>query len=86
VAVGLPNGQIIIVSLGSASHREPNEGWAALAADSPLMATDLDGPDHLAIRAALAVIGDVPTKHLARQAFGDGNTPYPDCGGSGWDD
>jgi len=87
LTVGLPNAQSITVTLGSASYREPNTGWTTMATDSPLLSTDLDGPDHLAIRAALDAIGEVLTKHLAATALlHEGATPCPDCAGRGLDD
>jgi hypothetical protein len=37
----------------------------------PLLATGIDGKDHLEIRSALNMIGAVLTRHLAEDAFDD---------------
>ena len=39
--------------------------------DSPLLATGIDGRDHLEIRSALERIGEVLTRYLADDAFDD---------------
>jgi hypothetical protein len=84
LTVSLPNGEVITVTLGSVGYGEPNEGWTTMDADSPLLSTDLDGPDHLTIQAALDAIADVLTKHLAQAAYP--GAPCSDCEGRGLDE
>ena len=84
LTLGLPNAQSITITLGSAPYRTPNAGWTTVATDSPLLSADLDGPEHLAIRAALDAISEVLTKHLAMEALmPEGSTPCSDCDGRG---
>lgn len=71
MTLGLPNGTSITVTLDQVSYAEPGGGFTTVATDSPLLATGIDGKDHLQIRSALDVIGAVLTRHLAGDAFDD---------------
>ena len=59
------------MTLDQVSYAEPGGGFTTVAADSPLLATGIDGKDHLEIRSALNMIGAVLTRHLAEDAFDD---------------
>ena len=67
----LPNGTSIEVTLDQVSYRLPDGGLTTVATDSPLLATGIDGKEHLEIRTALETIGEVLTRHLADGAFDD---------------
>ena len=71
VTLGLPNGDSITVALGQVPYADPGAGYTTVATDSPLLATGIDGRDHLEIRAALDMIGEVLTRHLIDGAFDD---------------
>ena len=71
MTLDLPNATSLTVTLDQVSYAEPGGGFTTAAADSPLLATGIDGKDHLEIRTALDMIGAVLTRHLAKDAFED---------------
>jgi len=71
ITLDLPNATSIAVTLDQVSYNEPDGGFTTVATDSPLLATGIDGRDHLEIRSALDRIGQVLTRHLAEGAFDD---------------
>jgi len=71
MTLDLPNATSITVRLDQVPYTEPDAGLTAVATDSPLLATSIDGKEHLEIRSALETIGEVLTRHLADGAFDD---------------
>jgi hypothetical protein len=71
MTVDLPNTASLTVTLDQLPYAEPGGGFTTVAADSPLLATGIDGRDHLEIRSALERIGEVLTRYLADDAFDD---------------
>lgn len=71
MTLDLPNATSLTVTLDQVSYAGPDGGFTTVATDSPLLATGIDGKDHLEIRSALDMIGAVLTRHLAEDAFDD---------------
>lgn len=71
MTLDLPNGTSIDVMLDQVPHAEPDGGLTTVATDSPLLATSIDGKEHLEIHGALEMIADVLTRHLTDGAFDD---------------
>jgi hypothetical protein len=71
MTLDLPNATSIAVTLDQVPYAEPDGGLTTVTTDSPLLATGIDGKEHLEIRSALETIGEVLTWHLADDAFDD---------------
>jgi hypothetical protein len=71
LALDLPNTTSIDVTLDHVSYAEPDGGLTTVATDSPLLATSINGKEHLEIHIALEMIGDVLSRHLTEGAFDD---------------
>ncbi|MEV5539614.1 hypothetical protein AB0L13_22395 [Saccharopolyspora shandongensis] len=64
VVVALPIGEALTVRLG-----RDDRGWTTLSSDSPLLAGEIDGLDHLEVQHALTILSQVITRNLDNGAF-----------------
>ncbi|MGP4021605.1 hypothetical protein [Saccharopolyspora sp. 5N708] len=64
VVVALPIGGSLTVRLD-----RDERGWTTISGDSPLLAGEIDGLDHLEVQHALAVLSRVITRNLDEGAF-----------------
>ena len=71
MSLDLPNAASLTVTLDQVPYAGPDGGFTTVATDRPLLATGIDGRNHLEIRSALDMIGAVLTRHLADDAFDD---------------